>query len=168
MNNNFLFTKKLFEEHLNIKNDFKFIESTEQQNTNLFKILDCKKAIDGFLIDKDGSLEPYCIRHQYKVNYKSFTTRFKINGGSFNTEYKKISDAIKNDGLRPTYIIQAYWEDSISGNLLDYKVIKSKELYKFYEDNFNKCRINKAPDGNEFIIAFWSDLDNVNQTKLFI
>ena len=168
MKNNLLFTKKLFKDHLNKKNGFTFVNSTEEQKTYLDKNLDCKKAIDGFLIDKNGSLEPYAIRHQYGRNYKSFTTRYKISNGSYNTEYKKISDAIKNGGLKPTYIIQSYWESATIDNLLDYKVVKTNRLYQFYKDNFNKCRINTAPDGNQFLIAFWKDLEKTNQTKLFV
>lgn len=156
-------TKKFFKNHRILK----FVDTTENGLTYLNKTLDTKKSIDGYMLDEFGSLETFAIRHQFGKSYKTFTTRYRIRSGSFDTEYEKIKNNIKNNLSYPIYTIQCYWDNSRGANLLDYKVVKTKLLFDYYSDNFYSCEKKTAPCGNEFIFCKWSDLENHKQLSLF-
>ena len=167
------YTEKIFNE--NILNDmgFKSFISTEIQDNKLYKEFDCNKSIDGFLFDNNHNMEAFGIRHQFGIDYKSYTTRYVTKNKTLNTEYHKLNNAILTDGLKPKYLIHCFWSKKINGVLNSYGIVKTKDLIRYYNslEELPK-RINKI-DGTIFLHASFKKVGkyfepNINQIKLNI
>jgi hypothetical protein len=167
------YTEKLFKE--NILNDvgFKSFISTENHVNKLYQEFDCRKSIDGFLLDDKFNMEAFGIRHQFGIDYRSFTTRYLTKNKSLDTEYKKLNNAILTDGLKPKYLIHCFWSKEIDGKLNSYGIVKTKNLIDYYNslDKLPK-RVNKM-DGTVFLYAPFKNVGkffepNNNQLKMNI
>ena len=167
------YTQKLFNEYLLNDVGFKSFISTENHSNKLYKEFDCRKSIDGFLLDDNYNMEAFGIRHQFGIDYKSYTTRYLTKNKSFNTEYKKLNNAILNDGLKPKYLIHCFWDKKVNGKLNSYGIVKTKNLIDHYNSlDVLPKRINKQ-DGTVFLYVSFKNIGkyfepNNNQLKMNI
>jgi len=167
------YTEKLFKEHLSKDVCFKLFVSTETQVNKLYTEFDCNKSIDGFLLDDKNNMEAFGIRHQFGPNFKSFTTRYMTKNKSYETEYKKLNDAILTDGLKPKYLIHCFWSNDIDGTLNSYGIVKTKDLINHYNSLEELPKRTNRADGTIFLYANFAEVGkcfdkNNNQLNLNI
>jgi len=127
--------------------------SIENNPDDTLKMLDTRSAIDGFILESNGSI-PISTRCQYGTSYSTFTIRRSLRSGK-KTEYDKVSYAINHPGYTyPHFYIHAYLTSKYNGKLISMGMARTKDIYPLIsEDN-----INSAPDGNTFYFVRWDAL----------
>ena len=125
---------------------------TEEQASHFERCLDFH-SIDGFIKSVKGLL-PFAARCQFDKNYQSFAIRYS-RPTEEPTEYKKITEAIKNNSMRPFYHAQAYVVDGQA----TVAVTHTDDLFNFIKRHEDKTKIVPQDDGTELLAAFWRDLE---------
>lgn len=121
---------------------------------NLELMLDRYAGIDYIAMSKYG-LRGVASRIQKGKSWRTFTIRESKASGN-KTEKEKRQFAIDKDFIYPYYTIQAYVEQ----DKIEYAICRTKELYKFIDDNPQKIRRNKTTNAI-FVIVNWRDIENI-------
>lgn len=141
---------------LNAK-EIKYFE--EYEDSEILQHLDVYSGIDSMVIYNNNHIRFMANRVQYNNNYKTFTIR-ETYINSKNTEYLKRSNAIKQEYSYPQLTSQVYVNE-IDNKVLSMAFIKTKDLYKYIDDNENKLLYRQANNGgtiNKFIVVDWQSL----------
>lgn len=136
------------------------IESVTSTGTT--KDLDMLAGIDAWHINRKCGMQGIASRIQWgNKTWKSFTVRKRRTSGA-ETEYAKRKRAIDTGNwLYPTLTVQAYITSRRDGELLSIGVAKTKDIFAAIDEG--KCKIKKNRwDGNEFIVVFWEDVNNID------
>lgn len=135
------------------------LRDVEMDNSPIAKMFDAYCGVDSFQII-DNQVRGVAIRVQWKVNYKTFTIRYK-RANSTKTEYEKRAEAILGDRgfIYPYLTIQAYLDKrGDAQSVLSCCIVKTYDLYHYIFKNFPRLKTRKCPEGNEFLFISFSEL----------
>lgn len=125
------------------------VYSTENHDSQLEIILDCKCGIDA-IVDTGKSV--FGIAHRVKYNnYTDFTIRVHNTNG----RYTEI-DHMHQSGFKPRYHVQTV---CIDGKPKVIAIVRSMDLL-YAIDTLGIAKIKNTYDGNQFAILDWNDLIN--------
>lgn len=131
------------------------ILNIELSNNEVLAMLDSYSGIDAIKKDDTG-IQGIAWRAQFQnKKWNTFTIRSERDTGSV-TECQKRIEAINKGYFYPAYTIQAYFDNTESLNLLSMAIIKTKNLYKLFNDNKHLFRTRKS--NNVFYFIGWSDI----------
>ena len=147
--NTFSQIQHIIESH--IKGD---LISLENDESDLAKIFDMYSGVDA-LQKYSGQIRPIALRTQWGVNYQTFTIRYKRHNGQ-KTEYEKRIDAIySNLGyIYPYLTIQTYVKSKEDPKILSCGIIKTKDLYDFIIENFERITQRDTSNATFLVIPF--------------
>lgn len=138
------------------------IISIEETQNEILLMFDKYSGIDYLRKDNNG-LQGIASRVQFgkeddkaPIAWNTFTIRYERDSGA-KTEYEKRMYQIKHGYFYPAYTLQAYFDNRKDMNLLSVAVVKTVELYRYAEENFDKLGQNKS--NNVFKFVRWSELD---------
>lgn len=130
------------------------LHTIETVDNNILILLDQKSGIDYIREDNIG-LQGIAARAQWGNAWNTFTIRSARHTGS-KTELEKRMEQVENGYFYPEFTMQAYFNNRQANELLTLGIIKTKDLYKFIEENPAKVEKNKSD--NEFVFVRWIHL----------
>lgn len=130
------------------------IHNIESSNNKVLLLMDQMSGID-YIRENNKGLQGIAARVQWGKAYNSFTIRSERHTGS-KTELEKRIHQIKNEYFYPTFTLQAYFDNRVDNNLLSIAIIKTKDLYKIYQESPLLFQTRKSD--NKFKFIYWNDL----------
>ncbi len=132
------------------------IHSAESSDVEIVRLLDVVSGID-YIAENEHGLRGIATRVQWCDNpYNTFTIRSERHTGN-GTELEKRLYQIENGYLYPSLTLQAYFDNRKENNLLSIGVIKTKDLYRIYQESPLLFRTNYSD--NQFKFIHWDNLE---------
>ena len=124
--------------------------------------LDLFAGIDAWqIIDQAGIVRGLASRVQERVNYRTFTIRYKLASGRPTEYQKRLAELDARDGrLRPHLICQAFITDKTRPEVLSAAVARMSDVINAVRMGYATAE-KRAPGGNVFRIIPWSLLQEL-------
>lgn len=136
------------------------IHSAENSDVEIVKLLDVVSGVD-YIAENEHGLRGIATRVQWGTPYNTFTIRSERHTGNC-TELEKRLYQIENGYIYPSLTLQAYFDNRKENNLLSIGVIKTKDLYRIYQESPLLFQTNHSD--NEFKFIHWHNLDGYVKT----
>lgn len=131
------------------------IHTIEQSDNAILMKIDQFSGIDYIREDNTG-LQGIAARVQWGRSWDTFTIRSKRHSGA-ETELSKRLRQIDDGYFYPAFTLQAYFDNRQKNNLLSLAVIKTKTLYRLFNDE--KQLFEKRRSDNEFYFIRWAKIE---------
>lgn len=145
-----------------------YVVVCEGDNDDLKRKMDQFAGIDMCTIDKGTqTVQGIASRVQHGNCWRTFTIRAVTDNGSFDTELKKRSRAIKRGDMYPTWTMQAYIEpdpDDSDKTLCTVGIVRTVDLFSYTQEILNKEQFTTSKDFYNALYC-WSNIGDLGIRK---